>query len=46
MLDGLFENGFLNSRTDKDHITIREKLLGFFLGPVAVMLMNAILEEK
>lgn len=39
----LLSSHLFDSRVPEDRITGKEKLLGFFLGPIAVMVMNSIL---
>lgn len=39
----MFDAKVFQSKTLSEKVTTKEKILGFFLGPVAVMLMNSIL---
>lgn len=45
MKKGLFSSKIFDSRVPADRVTGREKLLGFFLGPIAVVVMNSILSN-
>ncbi len=45
MKKGLLSARVFDSRVPEDKITGREKILGFFMGPIAVMVMNAILSN-
>ncbi len=43
MKKSLLSARIFDSRVPEDRITGREKILGFFMGPIAVMVMNSIL---
>ena len=43
MSKGMLSSPLFDSRVPEDKITGKEKLLGYFMGPIAVMVMNAIL---
>ena len=45
MKKGLLSARIFDSRVPEKKITIREKVLGFFMGPIAVMVMNSILSN-
>ena len=40
-----FSGQFWNSRVKSEKVTLAERMLGFFIGPVSVMLMNSILNN-
>lgn len=40
-----FSAPFWNSRINSSRVTLTERMLGFFIGPVSVMLMNSILNN-
>ena len=42
-LTKIMEHGFLDSRTQKDRITISERWLGYLIGPAGTLLLNAVL---
>ena len=45
MSKGMLANKIFDSRVPEEKITGREKILGFFVGPIAVMVMNCILSN-
>ena len=45
MKNGMLSSRIFDSRVPADRVTGREKLLGYFMGPIAVMVMNAILSN-
>lgn len=45
MSGGMLTSRIFDSRVPEEKITGREKILGFFVGPIAVMVMNCILSN-
>lgn len=45
MEKGMLSSKLFDSRVPAEKMTAREKILGFFLGPIAVMVMNSILSN-
>lgn len=45
MSKGMLSSPLFDSHVPEDKITGKEKLLGYFMGPIAVMVMNAILSN-
>lgn len=45
MKKGMLASHIFDSRVPEDKITGKEKILGYFMGPIAVMVMNAILSN-
>lgn len=41
----MLSSAIFNSRVPEEKITAKEKIMGFFMGPIAVMVMNAILSN-
>ena len=45
MNKGMLSSGFFDSRVPAEKVTGREKILGYFMGPIAVVVMNSILSN-
>ena len=45
MKQGILSSKLFDSRVPMQKVTGREKILGYFMGPIAVMVMNSILSN-
>lgn len=45
MEKGMLSSKLFDSRVPAEKVTAREKILGYFMGPIAVMVMNSILSN-